>query len=159
MLPAIADNNFSAYTTVMENIHQPLIDFIESGSPFHRFLNIQVIDAKPGFIKLLLPYKEEFGGNMERGILHGGISAMFVDIVAASALWTHLKPEDKSATIDLRVDYQRPAMLENLIGEGEVRMLANSVANVHVRLYNASTPDTLQAEGRAVFHIKRKSNT
>ncbi|WP_290922636.1 PaaI family thioesterase [Halodesulfovibrio sp.] len=140
----------------MKDIHHELIDFIESGSPFHRFLNIQVIDAKPGAIKLRLPYKEEFGGNMERGILHGGISAMFVDIVAASTLWTHLGPEDKTATIDLRVDYQRPAMLEDLLGEGEVRMMGNSIANVHVRLYSASTPDTVQAEGRAVFHIKRK---
>lgn len=81
---------------------------------------------------------------------------MFVDIVAASTLWTHLGPEDRTATIDLRVDYQSPAMLEDLIGEGEVRMLGNSIANVHVRLYSASTPDTVQADGRAVFHIKRK---
>ncbi|MCT4626339.1 PaaI family thioesterase [Halodesulfovibrio sp.] len=139
----------------MNDIHHELIDFIESGSPFHSFLNIQVLEAKPGFIKLQLPYKPEFGGNMERGILHGGISAMFVDIVAASSLWTHLAPEDKTATIDLRVDYQRPAMLEDLIGEGEVRMLSKSIANVHIKIFSASTPDTLQAEGRAVFHIKR----
>ena len=139
----------------MKDIHSELIPFIESGNPFHRFLNIKVQDAKPGFVKLALPYKEEFGGNMERGIMHGGISAMFVDIVAASALWTHFGPEDKTSTIDLRVDYQRPARLEDLIGEGEVRMLSNSIGNVHVRLYSKSTPDTVQAEGRAVFHIKR----
>lgn len=139
----------------MKDIHHELIDFIESGCPFHRFLNIQVLDAKPGFVKLRLPYKKEFGGNMERGILHGGISSMLVDVVAASTLWTHLGPEDNTATIDLRVDYHNPAILEDLIGEGEVRMLGNSIAHVLVRLYNASTPDTVQAEGRAVFHIKR----
>jgi len=142
----------------MQDVHSQLITFIESGSPFHRFLNIEVLDATIGKVRLRLPYRDEFGGNMQRGILHGGISAMFVDIVATSSLWTHLGPEDKTATIDLRIDYQRPAKLEDLIGVGEVRMISKSIANVYVRLYSHSVPEQTQTEGRAVFHIKRKTH-
>ena len=82
---------------------------------------------------------------------------MFADSTAAATLWTQLSSEDKSATLDLQLDYLRPAKLESLIGKGEVQMLNNSVANVRITMYNESAPDEPLATGRAMFAVRRAS--
>ncbi len=139
------------------SVHKDLIRFVEEDIPFHRFLGVKVLDARPGFAKVCLPFREEFKGNEIRGVMHGGITAMLVDICGAVALWTHFGPADKTATIDMRVDYQHPAPFEDLVAEGEVRMLGNRIANVHIHVFAASMPDTKLAEGRAVYYVKREN--
>lgn len=138
-------------------VHEELIAFVEERIPFHRFLGVKVLDVRPGFAKVCLPFREEFKGNENRGVMHGGITAVIVDICGAVALWSHFGPLDKTATIDMRVDYQRPAPFEDLVAEGEVRMLGNRIANVHIRVFAASMPDTQIAEGRAVYYVKRET--
>lgn len=147
----------NTYTSQPMNstVHKDLISFVEEKIPFHRFLGVKVLDVRPGYAKVCLPYREDFNGNEMRGVLHGGITALLVDICGAVALWTHFGPEDKTATIDMRVDYQRPAPFEDLVAEGDVRMLGNRIANVHIRVSSASMPDTQIAEGRAVYYVKR----
>ncbi|WP_174409332.1 PaaI family thioesterase [Desulfovibrio psychrotolerans] len=138
------------------SVHTELIEFVEQHIAFHRFLGVKVLDARPGFAKVCLPFREEFKGNEVRGVVHGGVTAVLVDICGAVALWTHFGPADKTSTIDMRVDYQRPAPFEDMVAEGDVRMLGNRIANVHIRVYAASMPDTLVAEGRAVYYVKRE---
>lgn len=139
-----------------ESVHKELINFVENEIPFHKMLGVKVLDARPGYAKICLPFREEFKGNEVRGVMHGGIIAVLVDICGAVALWTHFGPADKTSTIDMRVDYQRPAPFEDLLAEGDVRMLGNRIANVHVRVFAASMPGTQLAEGRAVYYVKRE---
>lgn len=139
----------------MNGVHEKLLQFVEEEIPFHKMLGIKMEEARPGFTRVRLPFRDDFRGNEARGVQHGGVTAMLVDICGAVALWTHFGPEDKTATIDMRVDYQRPAPFEDLIAEGEVRMLGNRIANVHVTVYPESMPDTMVAEGRCVYYVKR----
>lgn len=139
----------------MQEIHKDLLTFVEEAIPFHKMLGIKVEHAIPGYAKIRLPFQECLCGNKERGALHGGVTAVLVDVCGAVALWTHFGPEDKTATIDMRVDYQRPAPLDDLIAEGTVRVLGNRIANLHVEVRSASNPEELIAEGRCVYYIKR----
>ncbi len=145
----------AGYTQGMSTVHQDLPAFVEQGIPFHKMLGIRMIQASQGHARILLPYRDDFCGNAERAVLHGGVTAMLVDICGAVALWTCFGPQDKTATIDMRVDYQRPAPLEDLMAEGEVRTLGNRIAHVHVYVRPASSADTLIAEGRCVYYVKR----
>lgn len=147
---------YTAYSPCMKQTYKELREFAEN-SPFHRFLGISIEDLRPGFAQVSLPFKEEFRGNETLQAQHGGVVAALVDICAAISLWTHFGPQDKTATIDMRVDYQRPAPCEKIFAEGEVRMLGNRIANMHVRVYAISQPDTLIAEGRTVYYVKRNS--
>lgn len=155
----------------MQKVHQDLIRFVEEDIPFHRWLGVKVEDTRPGYARIRLPFRDEFRGNEARGAVHGGVVSTLVDVCGAVSLWTHFGPADKTATIDMRVDYQRPTPYEDLIAIGEVRMLGNRIANVHVRVYAARAfaehtvsssmeeagrggPPML-AEGRCVYYVKR----
>ncbi len=139
----------------MQEIHKDLIGFVEQQIPFHRWLGVRVESVRPGVARVRLPFRDEFRGNESRQAMHGGVVAVFIDVCGAVALWSYFGPEDKTATVDMRVDYQRPAPFEDLVGEAEVRMLGNRLANVDVRVFAAGEPAKTVAEGRSVYYVKR----
>ena len=57
------------------------------------------------------------------------------------------------STIDLRIDYLRPARLETLVAEAKVVRLGNRVGVADVRIYNAPTPELTIATGKGVYNI------
>lgn len=140
----------NAYDPVCPELRQ----FIQD-RPWHQYLGIQVEQLLKGSARIRLPFKPEFVGNAEFGVLHGGVLASLADICAIATLWTFCRPADRSATVDLKVDYLRPAPLEDMIAEGEIRMLGNHLGNVSVYIRPASTPDRTVAEARAVCYTVR----
>lgn len=142
----------------MENSssNNDLIFFLEEQIPFNRHLGIKVHQAKNGFARLFLAYKPEFTGDARRPALHGGILSTLIDTCGGVALWTCCSVSDAIATIDMRVDYLRPAPQKDLMAEAVVRLLGNRVGNVHTRVFNPDSRDKIIAEGRAVYNIRRK---
>jgi acyl-coenzyme A thioesterase PaaI-like protein len=59
------------------------------------------------------------------------------------------------ATIDMRVDYLRPADPADLIAIGEVKLLGNRVGNATVQIFSVKNPAVVIAEGRAVYNIRK----
>lgn len=120
--------------------------------PWHKFLGVQVEETRRGYTRLRLPYKPEFAGNVHRGALHGGVLAALADICAITTLWTFCTQADRSSTVDLKVDYLRPAPLQDLVAEGEIRMLGNHLGNVAVYIRPDDAPEWTVAEARAVCY-------
>ncbi len=56
-----------------------------------------------------LPYQERFAGNPVNGILHGGIITTVIDSASGMCIYTKLKDYVPIATLDLRIDYLKPA--------------------------------------------------
>lgn len=138
------------------NVHPDLTAFIES-IPWHQHLGLKVLALSPGHARLVIPFQPGFTGNAARGALHGGIIASLADSCGNAALWTHFGPADRIATINIGVDYFRPAPLADLMAEAEVRLLGNRIGNVHVRLAPLAEPSLTVAEGRTVCYVKRMS--
>lgn len=136
-------------------VHPELTAFIRQ-VPWHQLLGVQVLELRPGYAKLLLPLSPYIKGNASRGVLHGGMMAALADSCAVAALWTHFGPDDRVATVDLRVDYLRPAPdTAGIIAEGEVRLLGGSIGNIHVRMFSEADPSLVVAEGRTVCYMRR----
>lgn len=77
--------------------------------PHAQLLGIELIalDEARGFCSMRLPWRAELVGDSERQILHGGVITTLLDTLgAAAALARGLSVQ---ATLDLRVDYLRPA--------------------------------------------------
>ncbi len=123
--------------------------------PFHIHLGLQVEEAREGYARLRLPYRPEFVGDARRPALHGGLLSTLVDTCGGIAVWASGDPHDKVATIDLRVDYLRPAPAKDLIAEAQVRLLGNRVGNAAVIVHAADDPDTPLVEGRGVYNIRK----
>ncbi len=130
-------------------------EVIEEGIPFDKFLGLKVEHIEHGFAKLRLPFREEFIGDPRRPALHGGVISMLIDTCGGSAVWASGNVEDRVATIDMRVDYLRPAGPEDLIAEARVRLLGSRVGNAQVIVYSASDPELIVAEGRAVYNVRK----
>jgi uncharacterized protein (TIGR00369 family) len=88
-------------------------------SPFHRLLGLELVRAQDGDVEMRLPWRDEFRRADGSDWYHGGIISALVDIAGDYAIASKLGRW--VATIDLRVDYLRPAL------EGELRALARAV--------------------------------
>jgi uncharacterized protein (TIGR00369 family) len=70
------------------------------------------------------------------------------------AMWADIEdPMARVATIDLRVDYLRPARLETLDARAHVVRQGNRVGVVDVVIFHPSTATETIATGKAVYNI------
>ena len=78
--------------------------------PHNRALNLRVADYRPEHLSLALPYREDLVGNPETGVLHGGCITSLIDATCGGAVIMSLVAPRRIATLDLRIDYVRPAL-------------------------------------------------
>jgi uncharacterized protein (TIGR00369 family) len=81
-----------------------------SAVPHNRALNLRVADYRPEHLSLALPYREDLVGNPETGVLHGGCITSLIDATCGGAVIMSLVAPRRIATLDLRIDYVRPAL-------------------------------------------------
>jgi uncharacterized protein (TIGR00369 family) len=87
-------------------------------SPFHQWLGIQVIALSERSITVQVPWRQEFVSNPERGTAHGGVLAAMADLAAD---WALVGTIGRAVpTVDLRLDYLRPAHAGTLTAVGTV---------------------------------------
>ena len=62
------------------------------------------------WIELSLPWREQLVGVPESGILASGAIVSLIDTASGTAVWARLGRFQPIATLDLRIDYLRPAL-------------------------------------------------
>jgi uncharacterized protein (TIGR00369 family) len=135
-----------------------LLQYFKDFIPFNRFLGIQLVAAEEGWVRLELPFREEFIGDASRPALHGGVISTLIDTCGGFAVFTSIPFGEKCSTIDLRVDYLSPGQPELLVAEGKVVRVGNRVGVVDIRCFQPSKPDKIVATGKGVYNIKRLSD-
>ncbi len=133
-------------------------ELIESGIPFNKFLGMRMLSLEKGHASLLLPFREEFIGDVRRPALHGGLISTLVDTCSGFAAWTCCAPQDKIATVDMRVDYMLPGPAEDILAQADVERLGNRVAVVSCQVLPAQGERNTIAVGRAVYNIRRMTD-
>jgi len=94
--------------TIKENI-DVLRDVLISHVPFAKAINMQILDAKEGQAWMSVPYDEKLIGNPDTGVIHGGVITSALDNVSGVAVQLALPERIAIATLDLRIDYMKPA--------------------------------------------------
>jgi uncharacterized protein (TIGR00369 family) len=116
-------------------------------APFHRWLGLTVVEVTPDEITVKAAWREDFVVNAEGGYTHGGILATLIDTVADYAIAARLgRP---FPTVDLRVDYHRPALKGELICKGRILKLGGQVSSAEASIYDSE--GRLLASGRGVY--------
>ena len=57
-----------------------------------------------------------------RKAIHGGVLSMLIDTCGGFAVWSRCNLNDRIATIDLIVDYLKPAVETDLVAEAIVNL-------------------------------------
>lgn len=73
------------------------------------WLGMQYVDHGEDWVELSLPWREDLVGETGSGILASGPIISLMDMACGMAIWTKTKQFLAVATLDLRVDYMRPA--------------------------------------------------
>ena len=123
--------------------------------PFNRVLGLQIVELERGRAVFAIPFRPELIGDPVRQALHGGVISALADACGGATVWSTIGDEDRVSTIDLRVDYLRPARAEELRAVGEVQRVGNRVGVAKISVFHPSTPDEVVAEAKGVYSVKR----
>lgn len=94
-------------------------------------LGMQIEDVKDGEVKMSMPYDERFVGDPTTGVIHGGAVSALLDTCCGAAVIAHPLAKGITATIDLRIDYMRPAVPnQRLLAHATCYNVTRSVAFV-----------------------------
>jgi uncharacterized protein (TIGR00369 family) len=96
-----------------------------------RALGIDYRASGDHWIELALPWREELVGMADSGILASGAIVSLVDTAGGASIWMALGHFQPIVTIDLRLDYLRPAVKgETVIARCECYKLTRSIGFV-----------------------------
>lgn len=128
--------------------------FFEEEIRFNQAMGLRVEHLETGLARMRLPYREDFVGDPYRPALHGGVLSFLIDVCGGLAVFTRLTPGGKCSTIDLRVDYYRPADRRDLLATGRVVSFGNRIAVSNVEVIHEGDAEVL-AEGRAAYNLRK----
>ncbi|MBM3597481.1 MAG: PaaI family thioesterase [Alphaproteobacteria bacterium] len=116
-----------------EDIADKIRRYLSSGA-FQKFLGIELVscDAQAGAVEMRLPWKAEFERGPGTKQWHGGPMAALIDIVGDFALIAMLGRA--LPTINLRIDYLRPAIDTDLFASARTLRAGKSVGFVDIEL-------------------------
>lgn len=77
--------------------------------PHSSALGMDLTDIGDGSATIEMPYDTRFVGDPETGVIHGGAVSALMDTCCGAAVMSHPHAPAGTATIDLRIDYMRPA--------------------------------------------------
>ncbi|MEO8701396.1 MAG: PaaI family thioesterase [Kofleriaceae bacterium] len=86
-----------------------LVRMFSENVPHNRALGMKIVAVTEGEAVFELPYDLKLVGNPDTGTLHGGAITALLDAASGSAVFASLVDFVPIATLDLRIDYLRPA--------------------------------------------------
>ncbi len=92
-------------TTDMSKVAQQFIEAI----PHAKALSMEVTHLTEGVAQLEMDYDAQFIGDPETRVISGGVVSALMDTCCGAAVMSHPANPGGTATIDLRIDYMRPA--------------------------------------------------
>ncbi|MGC1304744.1 MAG: PaaI family thioesterase [Caulobacteraceae bacterium] len=123
--------------------------------PQAKALRLELVSMSPAEAIIKLPYREELIGEPDSGILAGGAVTTLLDHVCSQAVWAALEEFMVIATLDLRIDYTRPARPGlDLFGHAHCYKLTRSVAFVRASAYETDRSDPVST-AQAAFMLTR----
>ncbi len=121
-------------------------------SPQSRALGLQLIATEPAVI-LKIPYREDLVGEPDTGVIAGGVVTTLLDLACGWATALALEEQTSMATLDLRIDYMRPAEPgRDLFATARCYKLTRSVAFLRGVAYDVD-PDDPVAAAQAAFML------
>jgi uncharacterized protein (TIGR00369 family) len=110
--------------------------------PHRRALGMRIIELRYGYALMEVPYHENLIGNPATGVIHGGVITAFLDTLCGFAAISSVSQGTAIATLDLRIDYLRPAVPKaDILGSAECYKVTRTIAFVRGIAYQETFRD------------------
>ena len=120
------------------------LQLLVSHVPHARAIGMSVVDARPGQIWLRVPWVDFLVGNPETGVIHGGVITTLLDNGGGAAVMTALDELRAVATLDLRIDYMKPATPgRDIVGYCHCHKVTRHIAFVRGTAYHDTADDPI----------------
>jgi uncharacterized protein (TIGR00369 family) len=127
--------------------------------PHNAALGLRLLEVTDTEIVLELPYDAKLVGNPDTGTLHGGAITALLDSCSGRAVFSSLTELVPIATLDLRIDYLKPAEPHrSVLARATCYKLTHNVAFTRAVAYQ-DTPDNVVAHSVGTFMLSTKKGT
>lgn len=107
-------------------------------------LNIRFVGHGEDWCEMALPYDPALVGDPASGVLASGPILTLMDMATSAAIWIRRGAFVPQATLDLRVDYLRPARPQaDVIGRGECYRITRAVGFVRGQAHDGDPTDPI----------------
>lgn len=113
------------------------LDAFLQRAPYIRFLGMRA-ELAGDQLTALLPFEPHLVGNTLIPALHGGVIGGFLEATALAQLWVAQGSGKLAKTIDITIEYLRPARAVTTYARADLRKVGRRVANVHVEAWQES---------------------
>lgn len=118
--------------------------FVLEGVPHAAALRMMVIEIKPGEAVCKVPYAEHLVGNPDTRVIHGGVITALLDNTCGTAVGSKTGMRGAIATLDLRIDYMKPATPDqDIFAYAECFKVTTNIAFVRGIAYHADRNDPI----------------
>ena len=132
--------------------HDMFADII-ANTPYMKAIGAEYAGRGQDGVTLRLPYRADLVGDPETRVIASGVVTALLDNTCGMAVWDRIGEFKPIATLDLRIDYMRPALPDNaLLATASCYKLTRSVGFVRAFAYEVS-PDDPVAAAQAAFVI------
>lgn len=123
------------------------------GLPFAKEIGVRLLSAADGEATLSIAYDERLIGDPDTGVIHGGVVTSLMDTCAGVAVMTSPTRPTSVATLDLRIDYMRPAAPgAAILARARCFRETSLITFVTVTAYHADPEDPI-ATATGAFHV------
>ena len=125
--------------------------------PHNNALGLELRAVGEGRAEIFLPYDARLVGNPETGVLHGGAISALIDATCGAAVFQALRKPMAIATLDLRIDYLKPATPpRGVLARAHCYKVTRHVAFVRGVAYHDSEDDPI-ATSAGTFMLGTRS--
>ncbi len=131
-----------------EEFLSPVNEMFSEKIPFNKLLGLTIESMSPRQVKVSFPMRDDPIGHWRRGMVHGGVISSVIDVTGGLAafmgvqekmdetLKAKLERFGRVSTIDLRVDFLRPALGATFTATAYALRTGNKVAVTRTELNN-----------------------
>jgi len=124
--------------------------------PHNEALGIRIVDVLDHEAVFELPYDAKLVGNPDTGAVHGGAITAMLDAASGAAVFAALTDFVPIATLDLRIDYLKPAEPgKSVISKATCYKMTRNVAFTRALAYQDGVDDVI-AHAVGTFMLSTK---
>ncbi len=135
---------------------QPFSDMfaqIVEATPYMRAIGAVYVGKSAHGVTMKLSYREDLAGDSRTRVIASGVVTALLDNGCGLAVWDRINEFKPIATLDLRIDYMRPALPDrDLLVTARCYKLTRSIGFVRGFAYEVSADDPVAA-AQAAFII------